>query len=215
MSILQVIADKYASPRILRIETDDDLVVVEQPNYLSTASNWRNPADVNMTFLPTDTALVKHNQGFTEFSIRLDAATGAANFHELALHGIVQNVAKTFLPADLNAGNPVILEADTATATYRLVGFQLSMNIAFVVGDRDVLISDLVNQSAEIPTATLLGTGNSVWGQTGLSLPSSPPITLITQPGQDIVLSYSGGTTDYTAGTGSATVVMQYLRIAQ
>ena len=50
---------------------------------------------------------------------------------------------------------------------------------------------------------------NARWGSTEVPFPASAAINTPTAAGADVVFSYSGGATDYTAGSLVITVVLE------
>lgn len=78
-------------------------------------------------------------------------------------------------------------------------------------GDRLLVLTDgtTVYNNAGI-TAALLGTPiNTVWGGTGNPLPGTVAMNTSTAAGANLYLQYSGGTTDYTAGSVTVSVLLQ------
>lgn len=69
-------------------------------------------------------------------------------------------------------------------------------------GDRNLAITDGTTVYSVIPAATLASLVNSGWGiSTPLPFPASAPINTKTAAGANLYAQYSGGTTDYTAGS--------------
>lgn len=80
-------------------------------------------------------------------------------------------------------------------------------------GDRLLSISDGTATWSVIPAATLQSLAAARWGDTGVPFPSTAAdLTLASALGTDIKTAYSGGATDYTAG--SLTIVIVAERIA-
>lgn len=75
-------------------------------------------------------------------------------------------------------------------------------------GDRDIQISDGTNVFSVIPAATAQALVNSSWGlDTDLPFPVSVPINTTTAA--TLFIAYSGGTTDYAAGSLTLSFVLQ------
>lgn len=74
-------------------------------------------------------------------------------------------------------------------------------------GDRLLQITDGTTVYTVIPATNIQTIINSGWGATSLPYPASAAIDTATVAGTDLVISYSGGTTDYTAGSISLTIV--------
>lgn len=89
----------------------------------------------------------------------------------------------------------------TSDAGYRIRALQLNIggtNFSGGGGNRNIQITDGTTVYSVIPAATAQSLVNAVWGATALPLPVSASIN--TQTVAALQISYSGGTTDYTAG---------------
>ena len=83
----------------------------------------------------------------------------------------------------------------------------------FSGGDRDLAITDGTTVYTVIPSASLLALpGNEIWGGIDIPFPSSAAISTSTLAGTNLYMQYSGGTTDYIAG--SITLTVEYVRVA-
>lgn len=105
--------------------------------------------------------------------------------------------------ADLAAGGNEILLAGDGTKTYKILGLWLNSggtNFSGGGGDRLGQITDGTTVYSVIPAATMQSLANATWGDTALPFPASAPINQSTVAAQNLRFSYSGGTTDYTAG---------------
>lgn len=85
-------------------------------------------------------------------------------------------------------------------------------NFSGASGDRLLQLSDGTNVFTLVPAATLQTLTNSVWGSTAVPAPASVPFSQASAAGSALSLSYSGGTTDYTAG--AAVLSTAWLRVA-
>ncbi len=118
--------------------------------------------------------------------------------------------------AALAAGGTVDVQAALATSQYKVRNIFVNYGAAGLSGgggDRLVTLTDgtTVYNNAGI-TAALLGTPvNTVWGGTGNPLAGTVDQSTATVAGQALRFVYSGGTTDYTAG--SVVVTVTYERI--
>ena len=79
-------------------------------------------------------------------------------------------------------------------------------------GDRLLDIKEGTTIYSTIPAATLQTLAAARWGDTGVPFPATPAdLTTATTLSADIVAQYSGGTTDYTAG--SLTIILTAERV--
>lgn len=108
-----------------------------------------------------------------------------------------------------------IITADTPTAQYAINNILLNGvgSTNFSGGDRDLSITDGTNVWTVIPAATLQALVNDTWNAstTNVPFPVSVPLNEYTIAGANLYAVYSGGTTDYTAGSVSVTV--EYERV--
>ncbi len=119
--------------------------------------------------------------------------------------------------AALAAAGTVVVQAALATAQFKVRNIFVNYGAAGLSGgggDRLVTLTDgtTVYNNAGI-TAALLGTPvNTVWGGTGNPLAATVDQSTATVAGQALRFVYSGGTTDYTAG--SVVITVTYERVA-
>lgn len=98
----------------------------------------------------------------------------------------------------------------TSSAGYRIRALQLNINgtnFSGGGGNRNIQITDGTTVYSVIPAATAQSLTNAVWGATALPLPSSGAIN--TQTVAALQVSYSGGTTDYSAGNLKLTFLLE------
>ena len=76
-------------------------------------------------------------------------------------------------------------------------------------GDRLGQITDGIKIWSVIPAANMQALTNAAWGSTALPFPASIAINSQTDPGAAIVFKYSGGTTDYSAGSLVITMLLE------
>lgn len=106
--------------------------------------------------------------------------------------------------AALAAAGSVILIDSSASKQYKIRNLQLNSggtNFSGGGGDRLGQVTDGTTVYSVIPAATLQTLVNAQWGATALPNPASAAINTSTVAGADLVFKYSGGTTDYTAGS--------------
>lgn len=113
-----------------------------------------------------------------------------------------------------SAGKVNVQVAGSATAQYKIRSVVVRYSAAGLSGNsgnRLLAISDgtIVWTGSGI-TASLLGTPiNTVWGGTGLPLPASTDMSVASTAGANIFVQYTGGTTDYNAGSVSLSIELQ------
>ena len=106
--------------------------------------------------------------------------------------------------ASLATGGSVVLITSSGAKQYRIRSLQLNAggtNFSGGGGDRLGQITDDVTVYSVIPAANLQTLVNAQWGVTELPNPASAAINTATAAGANLVFKYSGGTTDYTAGS--------------
>lgn len=107
------------------------------------------------------------------------------------------------------AGQVVILDAE-ATEQWDVLDIIISgTGTNFSGGDRLLDVKQSGTVFTTITTTLLQALATTRWGGTGVPLPAAPETP--TAAGQDIVASYSGGLTDYTAG--SCTLILTAAKI--
>lgn len=112
------------------------------------------------------------------------------------------------------SGKVNLIVHSSATATYAIRELQINLvgtNFSGVSGDRDLSITDGTSVYSVIPAATLQALANDRWGGTNIPFPASVSVSLHTVAGSNLYAQYSGGTTDYTAGSAVVTIGYQQL----
>jgi hypothetical protein len=111
----------------------------------------------------------------------------------------------TATAAQLAGGNSVqLINASTETAQYRIRALQINSggtNFSGGGGNRLGQVTDTTTVYSVIPAASLQTLANATWGATALPFPASAAINTLTTAGADLLFQYSGGTTDYSAGS--------------
>jgi len=106
--------------------------------------------------------------------------------------------------AALAAGGKVALITSAGAKQYRLRVLQLNSggtNFSGGGGDRLGQVTDDTTVYSVIPAATMQSLVNAQWGVTALPNPAAAAIFTPTAAGANLSFEYSGGTTDYTAGS--------------
>jgi hypothetical protein len=121
------------------------------------------------------------------------------------------NVTITF--SQLATAGHAQIFAGVAGAQYQVLNMFLNSggtNFSGSGANRNLSITDGTTVYSVIPAATLQALTNSAWGSTALPFPASAAIDTFTAVGQPLYGVYSGGTTDYTAG--SLVLTISYTR---
>lgn len=148
-----------------------------------------------------------HGQA-TAYSVSdIGAATGTFLTSTLA----ATNPNANLVAFDITVGQAALASAGTVTLYASSGAKQFKIRSLYVNsggtnfsgggGNRLATISDGTTAYSVIPAASLQTLANSGWGITGLPYPASAAINTSTVAGQGLRIAYSGGTTDYTAGS--------------
>lgn len=135
------------------------------------------------------------------------AATGTFMLSSLATPSPASNFISfsvTCGQAALAAAGEVALITSSGTKQYRIVELFFNLggtNFAGGGGDRLGQVTDGTTVYSVVPAASMQTLANGRWGDTTMPYPAADAINTLTAAGADIVFSYSGGTTDYTAGS--------------
>lgn len=79
-----------------------------------------------------------------------------------------------------------------------------------VGGDRNLSLTDGTSTWTAIPAATLKALAAGFWGSAGVPFPATPAHLLTASVANtSVYLQYSGGTTDYTSGSGTMLVMYE------
>lgn len=106
--------------------------------------------------------------------------------------------------AALAAGGSVTLQASSGSKQYKIRTLELESggtNFSGGGGDRDGQVTDGTTVYSVIPAATMQSLVNARWGVTALPNAAAAANNTSTAAGAALVFKYSGGTTDYTAGS--------------
>lgn len=106
--------------------------------------------------------------------------------------------------AALAAGASVELQASTDSKQYKVINLWVNSsgtNFSGGGGDRLLTITDNTTDYSVVPAASLQTLVNTAWGVTELPFPASAALNTSTAAGAALVAKYSGGTTDYGAGS--------------
>jgi uncharacterized protein (UPF0333 family) len=114
--------------------------------------------------------------------------------------------------AGLATGGAVTLVASSGSKQYKIRSIQLNgfgTNFSGGGGDRLGQVTDGTSVFSVIPAATMQALTNSAWGSTALPFPASVATDTSSAAGAAITFKYSGGTTDYTAGSLTISILVQ------
>lgn len=104
----------------------------------------------------------------------------------------------------LAGGNPAQIIDSSGTLVFSIMVMAMNLggvNFSGGGGDRDLAITDGTTVYSVIPAATLQSLVNAAWGSTNLPFPVAVGISHFTIAGADLYAQYTGGTTDYAAGS--------------
>lgn len=121
---------------------------------------------------------------------------------------VISNTVASFTSL-ATAGSVVILPS-SGSHRYQILNVMLNRggtNFSGGGGDRNGSVSDGTNVYSVIPAASMQSLVNSSWGATATPYPASAAISQLSVAGQPVSFLYSGGTTDYTAGSLTITVI--------
>jgi len=114
-------------------------------------------------------------------------------------------------------GTKVLYTASSPTAKYNVLGIFIVANNStqWSGGDREITITDNIAAGfGNIASITLQAAATSSYGwiapandQYGIQYPNTDPL-VSTAAGQNIIAKYFGGTTDYSGGTGSISMIL-------
>lgn len=129
--------------------------------------------------------------------------------------GFITSVDVIITAAALASSAHVPIIPPLAGAQYRLLNMFLNSNgtnFSGGGGNRLLAIEDGTSPYSVIPAANLQALTNAAWGSTALPFPAAVAIDEPTDIGAGLYAIYSGGTTDYAAG--SLVLTVMYKRIA-
>lgn len=197
------------NPRIVRIVTTDTYAEIIAPNYLNNAA-----VREGFNFLPSDMILI-HYGNLTGMFVPI--ITGAGTGTIITLQPLVQNnlyyVDVTVGFAALASAGSVIMINSVALQQYRVRNLILNRggtNFSGGGGDRLGQVTDGTTVYTVIPAANMQTLTNNLWGvSTPLPFPASAAVNTPTVAGADLVFKYSGGATDYTAGSLVITALVE------
>ena len=114
--------------------------------------------------------------------------------------------------AALAAGGSVTLRASSGAIQYKIRNIFVNRggtNFSGGGGDRLLSITDNTTVYSVVPAASLQTLANTAWGSVGVPFPASAAINTSTAAGASLVAKYSGGTTDYTAGSVVISLILE------
>lgn len=152
-------------------------------------------------------ANASHGQASTYFIPDVGEALGSFLVNPLDMADINANIVTFDVSvgqAALASGGSVTLQASSGTKQYKIRQLYLNSggtDFSGGGGDRLATISDGTTDFSVIPAGTLQSLANTRWGETGLPFPAAASINTSTAAGDAITIAYSGGTSDYAAGS--------------
>lgn len=190
-------------PALAFMSTTDSLATVTGANYI----NNKNYNFQSNTILESVVA----GNLFMRFKVLLGNSNNSATLYPMSSNLIAFDVTATF--AQLAAAGTVVIVPPLTTLTqYKLRALQLNLvgtNFSGGSGNRLLQVTDGTNVFTVVPATNLQTLLNATWGATALPFPASVSIDTSTVAGSNLVISYSGGTTDYTAGSVTVSGILQ------
>lgn len=191
--------------------TDITLVSSYAEGTLTSFPNVLSTGTLNLTAIPnagnyTITISNRSMSQSTTFSIG-DPGQSTAS---ILTSKVIADVGANLISFDVTVtaaalpSSSVTLYQSSGTKQYKIRSLQINApgtNFSGGGGDRLMAIADNTNVYSLIPAATLQALTNSVWGSTALPLPALVPVNTSIAAGQSLIARYSGGTTDYSAGS--------------
>lgn len=159
----------------------------------------------------TDTAGTIGDAGIVAANVVTNVTAGSLalpNAVNVAYPVIVKNI--TCGQAALATGSAVTIFASSGAQQYQILNIILNSggtNFSGGGGNRLGQVTDGTNVYSVVPAATMQALTNSLWGSTAVAAPVSVPYDQLTAAGAPVTFKYSGGTTDYTAGSLVITVI--------
>ncbi len=161
----------------------------------------------NAAFGQTSSILISdpgYSVGYLNTSLVNSSSTPVGAF-------IAQNLTISY--ADLSGGGQRLIQTASGSMSFVIRDLRVSYSTGLSGGggNRLLRITDGTNVfNGSGITSALLGTPvNTVWGGTGNPLPGSVAFVLPSVAGASIYATYTGGTTDYTAGSVAITVFLE------
>lgn len=114
--------------------------------------------------------------------------------------------------AALAAGGSVTLYTSSGSKQYKIRHLWINSggtNFSGGGGDRLGQVTDGTTVYSLIPAAEMQALTNERWGNTNLPFPAAAALNVSTAAGASLVFKYSGGTTDYTAGSVVISGILQ------
>lgn len=182
---------------------------------IDDSDNVDVPGTLNVTGAVTVSSTVDGRDVAADGS-KLDAIEAGAEVNEITGFGAIQVFETTVGQAALASAGTVTLLTSTAAQQWKVREIYLSgdgTDFSGGGGDRLLDITDGSSAWTTIPAATLQSLAIARWFDTGVPAPATAShFTTASTAGDNIVAQYSGGTTDYTAG--SLTIVLIAERVA-
>jgi hypothetical protein len=177
---------------------------ITAPGYLSAQQL------LGHNFLPTDFIFIQYSGGNSLFSMSFIGSiiTLAPQVGTIFTRGVTLDFAS------LASAGHLIIQPSSGSMQFKVRDIRVNYSAAGLSGgggNRLISITDgtTIYNSTGI-TAALLGTPvNTLWNGSGNPLPGNVAMNASTAAGTSLYAIYTGGTTDYTAGSVSLTVILE------
>lgn len=190
------------NPGLVYIETNDTLAEVQAAGYLNKAVQKDNFALSDRQVAVVEVKVSDNSKLSSVYWMRVKKN---ADNYSLEFDSPYVWFDVTVGQAALASGGSVALWDALAGEQYKVRQLYLNSggtNFSGGGGDRLLAISDGTTVYSVIPAANIQTLANRVWGEGAtFPFPASAAINTSTAAGADLVALYSGGATDYTAGS--------------
>ena len=199
------------TPRRVQMVVTDSLATVTTPEYLLPEQLLPNvvyPTDIFDIIYATNSVTQAGTYGQFTPVFANGQITLLKTYSDLLWHDLV------ITEAQLASAAKVVIQAAGSGQQFKVRDIRVNYSSAGLSGssgNRLLAITDGTTafNNAGI-TAALLGTPiNTLWGGTGNPLPGAVAMNTLSVAGASIYAQYAGGTTDYSAGSISISILLQ------
>lgn len=193
------------APIVWCASTADSLATITTAGYLNDiAVTLKNNDLFLINYSDTSTFPLGESSVFGQFLVSISGAnTSLVTAPALGIPAL-STFDVTVGQAALATAGHVALVTSSGSRQYRVRMLQLNSggtNFSGGGGDRLGQVSDGTTVYSVVPAATMQALVNAQWGVTALPNPASAAIFTPTAAGANLFFAYSGGATDYTAGS--------------
>lgn len=199
---VNIIGQTGVNPGVVYLETNNTLAEVQASGFLNGVVRKDN---FNLNDRQVVAVLVKSSDNATASSVYWMRVAKVGDNYNLRPDNAFVSFDVTVGQAALASGGSVVLYKALEGEQYRVRELFLNSggtNFSGGGGDRLLGISDGTTVYSVIPAANIQTLANRHWGEgSTFPFPASAAMNTLTVAGADLVALYSGGATDYTAGS--------------